>query len=295
MRDILLLSHHRLVIGHLVDNHRFQRTNFMLMHMGLVTPKISGTGDSVDMSNLDIQYGTGLVHFYPNLGGGLPPKWQIPYLISVRADGLVSLMTVSLKDKKANMYLQVLPSFPDETRLSPPPLPLALLNNHLNRLYDNFPHKLPTNVVVDAYTRRDLPFIHSKPVQPDNTSYFPHFVLTKPDDHASDESSLGSPPSLTAVDSSVESDSSNEPEGWKEFKTEVRRELEEDKQQRKDGMAMCEVEEVDDQLGTQEQEIDRLENDLHRRSAHQSVLGGGLMTPPPSPSISNGHTPQSIL
>jgi len=49
----------------------------MLFRIGLVTPRAPSSNDG---SDLDIQYGVGLVHFYPNLGGDAPSSWQIPYL-----------------------------------------------------------------------------------------------------------------------------------------------------------------------------------------------------------------------
>jgi hypothetical protein len=117
-RDLLLSSHHGIVIGHLVDNHGYQRTDLMLMHMGMITPKTAGPGDRVDMSDLDIQYGTGLVHFYPNLGGEAPVKWEIPYLIPDKAEGLVSLTTLHLNED-ANVS-QVPPPLPRRSQVHLP-------------------------------------------------------------------------------------------------------------------------------------------------------------------------------
>jgi hypothetical protein len=45
--------------------------------MGLISPRSPGSNNK---TNLDIQYGTGLIHFYLNLGGEAPRDWQILYL-----------------------------------------------------------------------------------------------------------------------------------------------------------------------------------------------------------------------
>jgi len=50
----------------------------MLLNMELVTPKFPN--DTARTTELDIQYRTGIVHFYPNLGGQAPIDWEIPYL-----------------------------------------------------------------------------------------------------------------------------------------------------------------------------------------------------------------------
>jgi hypothetical protein len=66
-RDVILTSHHGIVVGHLVDKYGYKRTDLMLLHMGLITPKSPGTANGMRMADLDVQYGTGVVHFYPNL------------------------------------------------------------------------------------------------------------------------------------------------------------------------------------------------------------------------------------
>jgi len=88
LRDLVLTSHDGVVIGHCTDDSGFRRTDLLLLKMGLVTPKVSSMDES--STNLDIQYGTGIVHFYPNLGGEAPPDWQIPYLFPSTAKASVS-------------------------------------------------------------------------------------------------------------------------------------------------------------------------------------------------------------
>jgi len=80
LHDLVLASHEGLVIGHQVDPFGYCRTDLMLMKMGLVTPKFPSENNS-GTHDLDIQYGTALVHFYPDLGGPAPPNWEIPYVI----------------------------------------------------------------------------------------------------------------------------------------------------------------------------------------------------------------------
>ena len=84
----MLTSHDSVVVGHCTDDSRFRRTDLMLLKMGLVTPKHPIGGNS--SLDLDIQYGTGLVHFYPNLSGEAPTGWTILYLIPLPARVLVS-------------------------------------------------------------------------------------------------------------------------------------------------------------------------------------------------------------
>jgi len=79
LRDLVLSSHDGLVIGHCRDESGFNRTDLMLLKMALVTPVVSNPSGRT--TNLDVQYGTGLVHFYPDLGGSAPNGWQIPYLL----------------------------------------------------------------------------------------------------------------------------------------------------------------------------------------------------------------------
>ena len=78
LRDIVLSSHAGLVVGHCTDESGFKRTDLMLLKMGLITPRAPNEDDP--STDLDVQYGTGLVHFYPNLGGQAPSDWEIPYL-----------------------------------------------------------------------------------------------------------------------------------------------------------------------------------------------------------------------
>ena len=80
LRDLVLASHEGLVIGHQIDPFGYHRTDLMLMKMGLVTPKFP-SGNNSGTHDLDIQFGTAIVHFYPNLGGPAPPNWEIPYVI----------------------------------------------------------------------------------------------------------------------------------------------------------------------------------------------------------------------
>jgi hypothetical protein len=76
-----------------IDESGFPRSDLMLLKMGLVTPS---NPHDLDSSELDVQYGTRIVHFYPNLGGEALPNWQIPYLflppspVSVSPDMCVS-------------------------------------------------------------------------------------------------------------------------------------------------------------------------------------------------------------
>src|SRR6202011_3191061 len=78
LRDLVLSSHDGIVIAHCIDQSGFQRTDLMLLNMGLITPSIPWARGN--FSDLDIQYGMAIVHFYPNLGGEAPPGWQIPYI-----------------------------------------------------------------------------------------------------------------------------------------------------------------------------------------------------------------------
>jgi hypothetical protein len=81
LRDIVLTSHDGIVLGHLLDNSGFRRTDLMLFNMGLVTPRDPSA--DLNTTDLDVQYGTGLVHFYPNLGQEAPPDWTVPYLFPI--------------------------------------------------------------------------------------------------------------------------------------------------------------------------------------------------------------------
>ena len=78
LRDLVLSSHDGVVVGHTTDPTGYKRTDLMLLNMGLVASRTVGR-DSPS-KNLDVQYGTALVHFYPSLGGEAPPNWEIPYL-----------------------------------------------------------------------------------------------------------------------------------------------------------------------------------------------------------------------
>jgi hypothetical protein len=91
LRDIVLTSHDGVIVGHGTDDTGFRRTDLMLFKMGLVTPK--STSEDESHTDLDIQYGTGIVHFYPNLGGEAPPDWRIPYLFPSPSKVLVSCQT----------------------------------------------------------------------------------------------------------------------------------------------------------------------------------------------------------
>jgi hypothetical protein len=58
------------------------------MNMGLVILASNQLNDCGRFSDLDIQYGTGIVQFYPGLGGDAPPGWEIPCLIPSDVQGL---------------------------------------------------------------------------------------------------------------------------------------------------------------------------------------------------------------
>jgi hypothetical protein len=89
LRDLVLTSHDGLIVGHCTDDSGFVRTDLMLLKMALVTPQSpSAAGRFVD---LDVQYGTGLVHFYPDLGGQAPSDWKVPYLLPAVPKAAVSV------------------------------------------------------------------------------------------------------------------------------------------------------------------------------------------------------------
>jgi hypothetical protein len=73
------------VVGHLPDEHGNWRTNMMLFNMGLISsiaPNAPNSLSPLDPSaGVDIQYGVGILHFYPNLGSDPPSNWEIPFFI----------------------------------------------------------------------------------------------------------------------------------------------------------------------------------------------------------------------
>ena len=87
LRNIVVTTQDGLVVGHCIDDSGFPRTDLMLLNMGLITPK---NPEETETSDLDIQYGTGLVHFYPNLGREAPPFWKVPFLIPSETEISVS-------------------------------------------------------------------------------------------------------------------------------------------------------------------------------------------------------------
>lgn len=88
--DIVLSSHHGVIVGHLVDEQGYHCTDIMLLHMGLITPVSPGSANGTKMLDLNIQYSTSVIHFYPDLGGTAPPGWKIPYIIPPVIDTMVS-------------------------------------------------------------------------------------------------------------------------------------------------------------------------------------------------------------
>lgn len=64
LHDFILSSHDNLVIDHCRDESSFNHMNLLLLKMALVMPAIPNvSGKTI---NLDVQYGTALVHFYPD-------------------------------------------------------------------------------------------------------------------------------------------------------------------------------------------------------------------------------------
>ena len=124
-RDLVLSSHDGVVVGHCIDEQGYRRTDLMLLNMGLVTPK--SPEDGTPSSELDVQYGTALVHFYPNLGGEAPPNWEIPYLFPPPLRAVVSGTMQFGAELDAEKLSKVGPG--DDLRprsLPPPPQTLSI-------------------------------------------------------------------------------------------------------------------------------------------------------------------------
>ena len=119
LRDLVLSSHDGLVIGHCRDESGFDRTDLMLLKMALVTPTIPNPSGRT--TNLDVQYGTGLVHFYPDLGGSAPSGWQIPYLLPSVPKAAVSPSSYTSEILSADFdALQIAPDSAIRTEAEPP-------------------------------------------------------------------------------------------------------------------------------------------------------------------------------
>jgi len=88
LRNLILTTRDGVIVGYSTDASGFRRTDLMLFNMGLVASK--GTQSSITQSLPDVQYGTGVVHFYPNLGGEAPANWEIPYLFPAPPQASVS-------------------------------------------------------------------------------------------------------------------------------------------------------------------------------------------------------------
>lgn len=76
-RDLVLSSRNSIVLGHLTDPQGFRRTDIMMMSMGLITPSNRIVPLGGRTSDLHVQRGAAIVHFYPGLGQeeGI---WRLP-------------------------------------------------------------------------------------------------------------------------------------------------------------------------------------------------------------------------
>jgi hypothetical protein len=85
IRHVIASSASGVIVGHLPDQHGNPRTDVMLFNMGLLTslaPNAPNSSSPLESTPaVDIQHGLGILHFYPNLGGGAPSNWQIPVFV----------------------------------------------------------------------------------------------------------------------------------------------------------------------------------------------------------------------
>jgi len=94
-RHIIASSPTGIIVGHVPDQHGNQRTDMMLFNMGLISAISPNAPNSslpiAPSAGVDVQYGVGILHFYPNLGSDAPGNWEIPYFrppypVSVSSD-----------------------------------------------------------------------------------------------------------------------------------------------------------------------------------------------------------------
>src|SRR5882762_9604285 len=80
---IIVSSPTGIIVGHVPDQHGNQQTDMMLFNMGLISAiSPNGVNSSLPITpsvGTDVQYGVGILHFYPNLGSNAPGDWEIPY------------------------------------------------------------------------------------------------------------------------------------------------------------------------------------------------------------------------
>jgi hypothetical protein len=117
LQDIVLTFYNKIIIGHAPDSTRDQRADIMLFNMGLVMPR--SPIDTNTTSNLDIKYGSTLVHFFRYVNREVPLNWQVLYLFLTPSKSSISCQTNSdnftnfnSNNKKVDPESAVIPSCP---------------------------------------------------------------------------------------------------------------------------------------------------------------------------------------
>jgi len=311
LRDIVLSSHEGLVIGHQIDPFGYHRTDMMLMKMGLVTPKFP-SGNNSGTRDLDIQYGTALVHFYPNLGGPAPTNWEIPYLIPPVTQTSVSSDSTCLKRSGLNQINPEQVSSRSAVRYRPYPRPYtSASHSSSDSLALAGVSSLEEDEGEDDNDSRDLDYLY--PSSDEDEAHFaghscvgPH-LSTRPPAGSSTlpiarVSSNGdidtdvrfptpeSLPSLESVSSS--SDEENEvskvkwSEHWQKFRAEIREELQDEVENARER-----------RLGEWDvyQEAQQEAREVERNMAMRSILRDPLFDSSPDaaviPNVSEPFTP----
>jgi hypothetical protein len=313
-RDIILSSHDGVVIDHCTDESGYRRTDLMLFRMGLITPKSPGSNNGTD---LDVQYGAGLIHFYPNLGGEAPRDWQIPYLFPPPTKTSVSCQTTTDADTSTNKDNTQVGSGTAVTS-EPPPRPKHPLSivatactagdsdestdedeGHLpcSRClsYHDDPCSGPVSTSVPS--TRSLDDVSSKAVyhHGDSTESLPSLEYVTDTSDMDDNSDL---------DSDTENSSSKWSHRWNQFKAEIDDELRRERDERLAEWDTYQEEKQAEREKEREEEISRsLEDEPFRKRVNGQSADPPSSTPsdcPMSPNDSSGppspaHSPSIPL
>jgi hypothetical protein len=127
VRQIIASSGSGVIVGHLPDQHGNQRTDIMLFNMGLISSLAPNAPNSSIPSDptagVDIQYGVGILHFYPNLGSEAPSNWEIPFFVPPVQVSVRTINSDSQKVLANNNSNQVEPDSAVDTPIHSEPIP----------------------------------------------------------------------------------------------------------------------------------------------------------------------------
>jgi hypothetical protein len=219
-RDMVLSTRDALVIGHTIDDHGFDRTDLFLLNMGLVTPRDQDLGNQGRASNLDVQYGSAYVQFFPSIRGDPPLGWEIPHLTPSPVKSVVS-DTSPTKTNNANLKQEADLLRPPNVARPSPSLECVLYSESTQDQSPTSHHE-----VDSSRHARSVHFI-----SPSSESYStppnPHLLAAPPSVYATPP--MSPPPLMDAEDDSDSEEEDELADDWEEFRKEIREEMEEER------------------------------------------------------------------